>query len=291
MTTRTKLFELWSDPEGYGFFLGHNKMREENSINILTLFAMNPRILKLKKGIPQYENQDLPLTEFLNIQMLAMKPYEIFPYFFQSHKGLFEVRTPKGTLLVKNSQSIFSVLQEEYSFRDAVTNIVSKKIYYQLSVEEKAKIIINSDIINDNMVYCKIEKKYSYNPAGYNVWDSPSNKVKKYYFYAVDLNEVKRIKFNNDDESQTEYDNRVTKWICQNMSKSKPYEVWLTMFRVNKKRAQKKAYATEKAEYLKSMLSWSLNVYVMLQNQRKNVPKLSYSDLQYADRNLTSFIV
>lgn len=290
MTTRTKLFELWSDPEGYGFFLGHNKMREENSINILTLFAMNPRILKLKKGIPQYENQDLPLTEFLNIQMLAMKPYEIFPYFFQSHKGLFEVRTPKGTLLVKNSQSIFSVLQEEYSFRDAVTNIVSKKIYYQLSVEEKAKIIINSDIINDNMVYCKIEKKYNYNPPGYNVWDSPSKK-KKYYFYAVDLNEVKRIKFNNDDESQTEYDNRVTKWICQNMSKSKPYEVWLTMFRVNKKRAQKKAYATEKAEYLKSMLSWSLNVYVMLQNQRKNVPKLSYSDLQYADRNLTSFIV
>ena len=291
MTTRTKLFELWSDPEGYGFFLGHNKMREENSINILTLFAMNPRILKLKKGIPQYENQDLPLTGFLNIQMLAMKPYEIFPYFFQSHKGLFEVRTPKGTLLVKNSQSIFSVLQEEYSFRDAVTNIVSKKIYYQLSVEEKAKIIINSDIINDNMVYCKIEKKSNYNPAGYNVWDSPSKEVKKYYFYAVDLNTVKRIKFNNDDESQTEYDNRVTKWICQNMSKSKPYEVWLTMFRVNKKRAQKKAYATEKAEYLKSMLSWSLNVYVMLQNQRKDVPKLSYLDLQYADQNLTSFIV
>ena len=290
MTTRTKLFELWSDPKGYGFFLGHNKMREENSINILTLFAMNPRILKIKKGIPQYENQDLPLTEFLNIQMLAMKPYEIFPYFFQSHKGLFEVRTPKGTLLVKNSQSIFSVLQEEYSFRDAVTNIVSKKIYYQLSVEEKAKIIINSDIINDNMVYWKIEKKYNYDSAGYNVWDSPPKKEKKYYFYAVDSNVVKRIKF-NDNESQTKYDNRVTKWICQNMSKSKPYEVWLTMFCVNKKRAQKKAYATEKAEYLKSILSWSLNVYVMLQNKKNNIPKLSYLDLQYADQDLKLFTV
>lgn len=291
MITRTKLFELWSDPEGYGFFLGHNKMREENSINILMLFAMDSRVLNIKKSNAQYDKQDLPLTGFLNIQMLAMKPYEIFPFFFQSYTGLFEIRTPKGTFMVKNSQSIFSVLQEEYSFKNAVLNIVSNKISYQLTLEEKAKIIINSDIINDSKVYWRIEKKYNNNPAGYNVWDSPPEKEKKYYFYAVDSNTVKRIKFNNDNESQTEYDNRVTKWICQNMSKSKPYEVWLTMFRVNKKRAQKKAYATEKAEYLKSILSWSLNVYVMLQNKKNNIPKLSYSDLQYADQDLKLFTV
>ena len=292
MSTRASLFDLWSDDEGYGFFLGHNKMREQNSVNILMLLAMYPP--EIEKVFPQYKEQDLPMTGTLGIQMLAMKPYEMFPFFFQSKKGLFEIRTPKGTFMVKNGQSIFSVLEEEYTFQDAVTNIFSKKIYYQLTLAEKAKIIFNSDAVNDSKVYAKIKKESSFSPAGYNVWDNPpETNEKKYYFYAKEpknSKKEKRIKLNNN-ESQTKYDNRVTKWICQKMSTSEPYKVWLTMFRVNKRRAQEKAYATEKAEYLKSMLSWSLNVYVMLQNKRKNIPKLSYLDLQYADKELNSFIV
>ena len=35
MSTRTELFKQWSDEDGVGFFLGHNKMRQENSINML----------------------------------------------------------------------------------------------------------------------------------------------------------------------------------------------------------------------------------------------------------------
>ncbi|MAD25881.1 MAG: hypothetical protein CMO44_17100 [Verrucomicrobiales bacterium] len=74
------------------------------------------------------------------------------------------------------------------------------------------------------------------------------------------------------------------------------YDEWYDLLKLNKDRAQKKGYTTEKAEYLKSILSWSLNTYVMLQDkiskrEAKDMRKITYLDLQHADRELTLFTV
>ncbi len=133
MSTRTKLFESWSDSDGYAFFLGNNKMRQVNSISMLMQISMVPPTF-VKKGIPQYKDQDLENTGILTVQMLAMEPWELFPYTFMMTKALFEVRTPKGTFPVMNGQSIRSVLIEEYTLHDVITHVRNGKIVYQLTI-------------------------------------------------------------------------------------------------------------------------------------------------------------
>ena len=295
MNTRIDLFCQWSDEDGVGFFLGHNKMKQENSINMLMKISMIPpdNVIKGTQFGPEYNNQDLKAAGILTIPMLAMEPLELFPRIFLFVNALFELRTPKGTFTVMNDQSILSVLQEEYTINDLLTQIKNNKIQYQLTIVDGAKMI-NSDDINNSPVYIKINKGiYFKNAAAYNVsGPSPNNKT-KYHFYGEYNNSTKRIKFDAGDK-QVDYDRKVTEWICHKMAKSNPYDVWLKMLTINKDRAKKKGYPKEKVEYLKSMLSWSLNSYVMLQNaigKTDDIPKLSYLDLEYADRELTLFRV
>ena len=65
------------------------------------------------------------------------------------------------------------------------------------------------------------------------------------------------------------------------------YGTWLQLLETNKSKAIKKKYDAERMEYLESILSWSLNSYVMLQDKATGIKsRLSYLDLQYADREL-----
>lgn len=308
MSTRTDLFYKWSDSDGYAFFLGNNKMRQVNSISMLMQISKIPPSF-VEKGVPQYGNQDLENTGNLTVQMLAMEPWELFPFTFMVAKALFELRTPKGTFPVMNGQSILSVLREEYTLHDVITQVRNGKIVYQLTIVN-GESTINFDNINEEQVYVKIDNKVSnneYDDAGYEVWeDSTTNgDTLQYYFYAKNENEEKRVKFKSVDK-QTNYDKKITKWICKKMNGTlelnklhntrTAYDEWYDLLKLNKDRAQKKKYTTEKAEYLKSILSWSLNTYVMLQDkipkgEAKDMRKITYLDLQHADRELTLFTV
>lgn len=311
MSTRTNLFKKWSDSDGYAFFLGNNKMRQVNSISMLMQISKIPPSF-VEKGVPQYANQDLENTGNLTVQMLAMEPWELFPFTFMMTKALFELRTPKGTFSVMNGQSILSVLKEEYALSDLITQVRNRKIVYQLTIVN-GESTINFDNINEEQVYVKIEKKSLSNreddPAEYEVWeDSTTNDdTLRYYFYAKknENDEEKRVNFTGVDK-QKNYDKKITKWICKKMNGTlelnklhntrTAYDEWYDLLKLNKDRAQKKGYTTEKAEYLKSILSWSLNTYVMLQDKiskekAKNIRKITYFDLQHADRELSLFKV
>ncbi|MAD25880.1 MAG: hypothetical protein CMO44_17095 [Verrucomicrobiales bacterium] len=187
MSTRTNLFKEWSDSDGYAFFLGNNKMRQVNSISMLMQISKIPPSF-VEKGVPQYGNQDLENTGNLTVQMLAMEPWELFPFTFMMTKALFELRTPKGTFPVMNGQPILSVLTEEYTLSDLITQVRNGKIVYQLTIVN-GENMINFDNINDEQVYVKIEKKSlsnrGYVPATYEVWDNRTNDdTLRYYFYA-----------------------------------------------------------------------------------------------------------
>lgn len=311
MSTRTDLFYKWSDSDGYAFFLGNNKMRQVNSISMLMQISNIPPSF-VEKGVPQYGNQDLENTGNLTVQMLAMEPWELFPFTFMMTKALFELRTLKGTFPVMNGQSILSVLREEYTLHDVITHVRNDKIVYQLTIVN-GKSTINFDNINEEQVYVKIEKKSlsnrGYVPAEYEVWDKlpDENEILKYYFYAKNNEDKeKRVNFADVDNKQINYDKKITKWICKQMNGTlelnkenntrTAYDEWYDLLKLNKDRAQKRGYTTEKAEYLKSILSWSLNTYVMLQDkiperEAKDMRKITYLDLQHADRELTLFTV
>lgn len=309
MSTRTELFKKWSDLDGYAFFLGNNKMRQVNSMSLLMKISMIPPTF-VKKDIPQYEKQDFENTGILTVQMLPMEPYELFPYTFMMTKALFEVRTPKGTFAVMNGQSILSVLIEKYTLSDVITQVRKNTIVYQLTMLD-GENMINFDNINDEQVFVKIEKKSLSNTdndaAAYEVWDNPQGTDDlRYYFYAKNGDdEEKRVNF-LDVNKQINYDKKITKWICKRMNGTlelnklnitrTAYDEWYDLLKLNKNRAQQKGYTTEKAEYLKSILSWSLNTYVMLQDkipkdETKDMRKITYLDLQHADRELTLFTV
>jgi len=369
MSTRTKLFHKWSDDDGVGLFLGHNKMKQENSINMLMkIVTADPDSAVIGDATLYYNKQDLKHIAVLTIQLLAMEPLELFPNTFMWVKALFELKTPMGTLPVMADKSIISVLEEKYTLSEIITYVKKGEISYQLTIID-GKNFVNSDVVNDSQVYVKINKNNIFAPAAYKVSD-PDPAPIKYHFYGETNTEtissiiwkfvygllqeyknnkmnvaditselIKYVKnqnrgddmrddydFNYDfvkditlemlqrqkidskwmprkvmkigriklDGKQGEYDKKVTEWICRKMAESNPYDVWLKMLTINKDRAKRKGYTTKKAEYLKSMLSWSLNSYVMLQNaigKKNDIPKLSYLDLQYADRELKLFRV
>lgn len=278
MSTRTALFKLWSDDSGYGFFLGHNKMRHENSINMLTKVVEKPNIVKPEQ-LPNYKSQDLSPIGNVSIGMLVMQPIELFPYMFLRNNARLLLN---GSFFVEPSQQILEKVKEIYPYN--YYNAVSKgQLRYQLIKINRTKTT-DADLINGAAVYVEINKEKTFESAAYNISDKDEDKkekLKKFEFY---FNRKKIVI----EPPNSNNENLLTKWICRKMSEStNAYETWLQLLETNKRKAIKKKYDAENMEYLESILSWSLNSYVMLQDNATGIKsRISYLDLQYADREL-----
>ncbi len=307
MSTRSELFKLWSNREGYGFVLGHNKMRHENSVNMLTKVIEKPFILIDKKQVPTYEGQDCDEEGKITIGMLAMQPIELFPLAFQLDSAFVELTFLKRSIAFTDMQiktRVIGIVKQvrvgvrvdlNYIIDEVKNGTLSYKLY-----RVSGKRNVNADLIDESKVYIKINKDVSLatnlklsenllDAAAYRISDEDEIGKKdnfKFYFTKEEdgKEKTKKIELTNP-TSTTE--NRLIKWICYEMSKSlNAYDSWYKMLVVNKRKAKQKRYDAEEMEYLESILSWSLNSYVMLQNKQKEIPKLSYLDLQYADREL-----
>lgn len=278
MSTRTALFKLWSDDSGYGFFLGHNKMRHENSINMLTKVVEKPNIVKPEQ-LPNYKSQDLSPIGNVSIGMLVMQPIELFPYMFLRNNARLLLN---GSFFVEPSQQILEQVKKIYPYN--YYNAVSKgQLRYQLIKINRTKTT-DADLINGAAVYVEINKEKTFESAAYNISDKDEDKkekLKKFEFY---FNRKKIVI----EPPNSNNENLLTKWICRKMSEStNAYETWLQLLETNKRKAIKKKYDAENMEYLESILSWSLNSYVMLQDNATGIKsRISYLDLQYADREL-----
>lgn len=278
MSTRTALFKLWSDDSGYGFFLGHNKMRHENSINMLTKVVEKPNIVKPEQ-LPNYKSQDLSPIGNVSIGMLVMQPIELFPYMFLRNNARLLLN---GSFFVEPSQQILEQVKKIYPYN--YYNAVSKgQLRYQLIKINRTKTT-DADLINGAAVYVEINKEKTFESAAYNISDKDEDKkekLKKFEFY---FNRKKIVI----EPPNSNNENLLTKWICREMSEStNAYETWLQLLETNKRKAIKKKYDAENMEYLESILSWSLNSYVMLQDKATGIKsRISYLDLQYADREL-----
>lgn len=336
MTTRTELFNLWSNKEGYGFFLGHNKMRHENSVNMLAKVVEVSAILE-KKDVPNYDNYDkqkFPYSGKITLGMLAMQPNELFPYLFQRSSAILQInvfyKDSIRRIFVLPDEQIKKVKEIEPEYLDKVRK---GDLTYTLLPDSTRKV--NVDIVDQSKVYVKINKKAMLelrlntaenllDAAEYRIWDekqikdknnfefyfkNEDKKTKKFKFQQIlekeewkeKEEEIKELydkeKLTDEDKTKLEkikelyekfymQESKLIKWICFRMKKSSnAYDTWYDMLAINKKKAKQKSYDAEKVEYLQSILSWSLNSYVMLQKQN-NIPKLSYLDLQYADREL-----
>ena len=287
MTTRTELFNLWSNEKGYGFFLGHNKMRHENSVNMLAKVIEASAILE-KKDFPNYLNQDYPYEGNISLGMLAMQPNELFPYLFQQSSAILRINVSNRSIFVLPDEQIKKVKEIESQY---LGKVLKGALTYTLLPDLTRKV--NVDIVDQSKVYVKINKdailelrlnraEKFYNAAEYRIWDEEEieEKNKFEFYFKNEEEETKKFKNFYDQES------KLVKWICFRMKKSSnAYDTWYDMLEINKKKAKQKSYDAEKVEYLQSILSWSLNSYVMLQ-KKNNIPKLSYLDLQYADREL-----
>ena len=282
MSTRTALFKLWSDDKGYGFFLGHNKMRHENSINMLTKVVETPSIVKPEQ-LPNYKSQDLSPIGNVSIGMLVMQPIEIFPHMFLRNNARLLLN---GSILVEPSQQILEQVKKIYPYN--YYNAVSDgQLRYQLIKINRTKTT-DADLINNGAaVYVEVNKEIIFEPAEYKISDK--DEVKKelgnFPFYFTANKKSKKIVIK---PPYSINENLLTKWICLKMSEStNAYDTWLQLLETNKRKAIKKKYNAEEMEYLESILSWSLNSYVMLQDKATGIKsRLSYLDLQYADREL-----
>ena len=312
MTTRTELFKLWSDEKGYGFFLGHNKMRHENSVNMLAKVVEASAILE-KKELPSYSKQDLPYSGKITSGMLAMQPNELFPYLFQRSSAILQINVSnRGTIyLLPDEQIKEKVLENKKENKLEYLLKILKEVFkgaltYTLHPDSTRKV--NIDIVDQSKVYVKINenamlqlslnlnlKDNLLDAAAYRIWDEVEiDKKEGFQFYFKEKKKTKKIEIKkitttkyNGKEKLYEKENKLTKWICLRMAKSlNAYDTWLQLLETNKKKAKQRNYDAEKVEYLESILSWSLNSYVMLQNKQEKIPKLSYVDLQYADREL-----
>ena len=331
MTTRTELFNLWSNTEGYGFFLGHNKMRHENSVNMLAKVVEVSAILE-KKDVPNYRKQKFPYSGNVTLGMLAMQPNELFPYLFQRSSAILQINVlNRGSIFVLPDEQIKKVKEIESQY---IGKVLKGALTYTLLPDLTRKV--NVDIVDQSKVYVKINKNAMlelrlnlnraekfYDAAAYRIWDEEQIEDKnKFEFYfknnkdetrKIEITKIDIKKAKKTDETETEeakkteemeaeeaekteeteaeekfymQESKLIKWICFRMKKSSnAYDTWYDMLAINKKKAKQKSYDAEKVEYLQSILSWSLNSYVMLQKQNE-IPKLSYLDLQYADREL-----
>ena len=311
MSTRSELFKLWSNREGYGFVLGHNKMRHENSVNMLTKVIEKPFILIDKKQVPTYEGQDCDEEGKITIGMLAMQPIELFPLAFQLDSAFVELTFLKRSIAFTDMQiktRVIGIVKQvrvgvrvdlNYIIDEVKNGTLSYKLY-----RVSGKRNVNADLIDESKVYIKINKDVSLatnltlsenllDAAAYRISDEDEiGKKDNFKFYFKEKDKTKKIEIKKitteKKGKQKLYDkeNKLTKWICLRMAKSlNAYDTWLQLLETNKRKAMKKGDA-EEMEYLESILSWSLNSYVMLQNKQKEIPKLSYLDLQYADREL-----
>lgn len=282
MSTRTALFKLWSDDIGYGFFLGHNKMRHENSINMLTKVVETPIIVKPEQ-LPNYKRQDLSPIGNVSIGMLVMQPIELFPNMFLRNNARLLLN---GSILVEPSQQILEQVKKIYPYN--YYNAVSDgQLRYQLIKINRTKTT-DADLINGAAVYVEINKEVTLVSAAYKISDKDEvkeEKLEKFSFYFTVNKKSKKIVI---EPPNSNNENNLTKWICLKMSEStNAYGTWLQLLETNKSKAIKKKYDAERMEYLESILSWSLNSYVMLQDKATGIKsRLSYLDLQYADREL-----
>ena len=298
MSTRSELFKLWSDTEGYGFFLGHNKMRHENSVNMLAKVVEASAILE-KKDTPDYRKQDLAQSGKITLGMLAMQPDELFPHAFQQNSAILQLTFSKRTIYVEPDVQI-KIKVKEILKSKYINEVIKGALAYTLFPVLTRKV--NVDVLNQSKVYVEINKNAFLNfrldlgseqnlldAAAYNISDKDVKKQGKtfaFYFTKEEDGKEKTKKIELKNLTSTN-ENKLTKWICYEMSKSlNAYDSWYKMLVVNKRKAKQKRYDAEKMEYLESILSWSLNSYVMLQNKQEKISKLSYLDLQYADREL-----
>ena len=79
MATRINLFNCWTKDEGEAFFLGHNKLRAENSVNMLMRLrrTADTKGIVQQKQIPQYKSVDLKYVGEVTLGMLPMKPLDL----------------------------------------------------------------------------------------------------------------------------------------------------------------------------------------------------------------------
>jgi hypothetical protein len=296
MATRTDLFNCWSEENGKAFFLGHNKSRAENSVNMLMRIKDTPNIVQ-KKQEPQYKSVDLKYVGKVTLGMLPMKPLDLFPYAFQVSNATVEIKSPKQKFILFSGQHILEALEEMYSIQEILSLVKEEKIRYQLT-EIKKSDVVNSDVVDLSLVYVYIVKQKSQKSeaSGYKIWDKEKNNAepkKQVYFYFESFDtvggkkkkQVKKIKFFKEEKHI-----KITKWICNRMSQSiDPLATWLNIVQLNKERMANKKYNAEQIEYLQSLLGWALNSFVMMQRRKPQPRNIDYTGLLYADEALRQF--
>ena len=292
MATRINLFNCWTKDEGEAFFLGHNKLRAENSVNMLMrLRKETPNIVQSKQE-PQYKSVDLKYVGKVTLGMLPMKPLDLFPYAFQVSNATVEIKSPKQNFILFSGQHILEALEELYSIQEILSLVKQKKIGYQLTETSKSEMV-NSDVVDLSLVYVSIVKQ-NFKASGYKIWDD-KNKDRQakeevyFYFESFDndktIKKVKKIKFLEEKKHI-----KITKWICNRMSQSiDPLATWLGIVQLNKERMANKKYNAEQIEYLQSLLGWALNSFVMMQRRKPQPRNIDYAGLLYADEALRQF--
>ena len=292
MPTRTDLFYCWSEENGKAFFLGHNKSRAENSVNMLMRIKDTPNIVQSKQE-PQYKSVDLKYVGKVTLGMLPMKPLDLFPYAFQVSNATVEIKSPKQNFILFSGQHILEALEELYSIQEILSLVKEKKIRYQLTETSKSEMV-NSDVVDLSPVYVYVVNRND--DAAYQIWDDEKkDKQAKeevyFYFESFDtvggktIKKVKKIKFLEEKKHI-----QITKWICNRMSQSiDPLATWLGIVQLNKERMANKKYNAEQIEYLQSLLGWALNSFVMMQRRKPQPRNIDYTGLLYADEALRQF--
>ena len=293
MATRIKLFNCWTKKNGEAFFLGHNKSRAENSVNMLMRIKETPTIVQSKQE-PQYESVDLKYVGKVTLGMLPMKPLDLFPYAFQVSNATVEIKSPKQNFILFSGQHILEALEELYSIQEILTYVKEQRISYQLTEIEKNDVV-NSDVVDLSLVYVSISKQF-FDSSGYKIWDdkeTDKEAKEEVYFYFESFDnlggkkekKVKKIKFFEEEKHI-----KITKWICKTMSQSiDPLATWLGIVQLNKERMANKKYNAEQIEYLQSLLGWALNSFVMMQKTKPQPRNIDYAGLLYADEALRQF--
>jgi hypothetical protein len=299
MGTRTKLFDTFSNKDGYSFHLGHNKPAFSTAFSYLEYLTPLPTGVEKGDifGIPEPSGNGT-----LSITQLPFKPSELFPdTYFNDNLKYFMVVFPGTNAIYINADSHISTILLKYkSWNDLKHLIMGQKLKYEIIRGENGKVLGTEFLkIKDNNMPIKIRpvKTKPATTASIEQLHAELEAAGASYSNAVDFDKslIIWIKRDDDDDSDDKLVKKRLKWnkgstpknempavlkIIQMMltfvDEKDPVETWKELLQINLLEPDK--------DYTKRIFSMALNIYVSNQTRFEWKYRIKYIDLSGTDK-------
>ena len=281
MPTRNLLFALWSDEQGFGFRVGHNKNYLENALNLLAKLEAPPNLRKES----DWKFEDRAGT--LQIGHMPCKPCDLFSKIYVEGKyGYLMVSINETSYYLDMEKHILGQMLSHFPLRLLLRNVKQQKFRYYLTDGRNQSVLDSTFAKQESIKYNFIEKDNDVMPKLRDA-ESMIKGTPEFDFYVDKLRSTSKrhqvLRLKQDQKIMNgKKEFTIVHYIVYRMIKAAsttktPLQVWKELLDINMLENRRKDRSQEDQEHVKSFFRTALRLYVAQQDKiKKSVKKIGY---------------